>query len=104
MKPMNLDLLKRLCETPGVPGHERRVRDLIQAEIAGLFDEVPVSYTHLDVYKRQSQDSARPIRGTVKATKVRTAMNPQLSTMSHYLRKVVTAWPESVTGGKRARL
>jgi len=37
---MNLDLLKRLCETPGVPGHEDRVRDLVTAEITGLFDEV----------------------------------------------------------------
>ena len=24
---MNIDLLRRLCETPGVPGHEERVRD-----------------------------------------------------------------------------
>ncbi|MBE0414473.1 M20/M25/M40 family metallo-hydrolase [Yoonia sp.] len=37
---MNTDLLKRLCETPGVPGHEQRVRDLVTAEIKGLFDEV----------------------------------------------------------------
>ncbi len=37
---MNIDLLKRLCETPGVPGHEDRVRDLILSEIDGLFDEV----------------------------------------------------------------
>ena len=37
---MDIDLLKRLCETPGVPGHEHRVRDLITAEIEGLFDEV----------------------------------------------------------------
>ncbi|WP_341211348.1 M20/M25/M40 family metallo-hydrolase [uncultured Limimaricola sp.] len=37
---MNTDLLKRLCETPGVPGHEHRVRDLITAEIDGLFDHV----------------------------------------------------------------
>lgn len=37
---MTLDLLKRLCETPGVPGHEHRVRALIEAEIKGLFDEV----------------------------------------------------------------
>lgn len=36
---MNLDLLKALCETPGVPGHEDRVRDLIAVEVAGLFDE-----------------------------------------------------------------
>ncbi|MEO0388650.1 MAG: M20/M25/M40 family metallo-hydrolase [Pseudomonadota bacterium] len=39
---MNIDLLKRLCETPGVPGHEDRVRALIEAEIAGLFDTVSV--------------------------------------------------------------
>ncbi len=37
---MNIDLLKRLCETPGVPGHEHRVRALIEKEIEGLFDHV----------------------------------------------------------------
>jgi putative aminopeptidase FrvX len=36
----NLDLLKRLCETPGVPGREERVRALIEREIKGLFDTV----------------------------------------------------------------
>jgi tetrahedral aminopeptidase len=36
---LNLDLLKRLCETPGVPGREERVRALIEKEIDGLFDE-----------------------------------------------------------------
>ncbi|ADZ72150.1 M42 family metallopeptidase [Polymorphum gilvum] len=39
---MNIDLLRRLCETPGVPGHEHRVRDLIRSEIEGLFDEVSI--------------------------------------------------------------
>lgn len=37
---MNIDLLKDLCETPGVPGREGRVRDLITREIEGLFDHV----------------------------------------------------------------
>lgn len=37
---LNIDLLKRLCETPGVPGREERVRALIEKEIKGLFDEV----------------------------------------------------------------
>ncbi|MDX8353677.1 M42 family metallopeptidase [Cognatiyoonia sp. IB215182] len=37
---MNTDLLKQLCEMPGVPGHEHRVRALIEREIDGLFDEV----------------------------------------------------------------
>jgi len=39
---MNIDLLKRLCETPGVPGHEDRVRDLITAEVEDLFDDISV--------------------------------------------------------------
>lgn len=39
---MNTELLKQLCETPGVPGNEHRVRDLILAEIDGLFDSVSV--------------------------------------------------------------
>jgi endoglucanase len=37
---VNIDLLKRLCETPGVPGREERVRALIEKEVKGLFDEV----------------------------------------------------------------
>ena len=37
---MNTELLKQLCEMPGVPGHEDRVRDLITKEIDGIFDSV----------------------------------------------------------------
>ncbi len=37
---MNIDLLTRLCETPGVPGHEERVRALIEREAEGLFDSI----------------------------------------------------------------
>ncbi len=37
---VNIELLKRLCETPGVPGREERVRALIEKEVKGLFDEV----------------------------------------------------------------
>lgn len=37
---MATDLLKRLCETPGIPGREERVRSLIEGEIEGLFDDV----------------------------------------------------------------
>ncbi len=37
---MNIDLLKRLCETPGAPGREHRVRALIEKEAEGLFDSV----------------------------------------------------------------
>lgn len=39
---INFDLLKRLCETPGVPGREERVRAVIEKEIKGLFDNTRV--------------------------------------------------------------
>lgn len=56
---MNIDLLRRLCETPGVPGHEHRVRDLIQSEIEGLFDEVTVDPMGSLLCKRKSRKSAK---------------------------------------------
>ena len=42
MSELNLELLKTLCETPGVPGHEDRVRALVRREVEGLFDAVEV--------------------------------------------------------------
>jgi len=39
---MNVDLLKSLCEIPGIPGREERVRTFIEKEIDGLFDEMEV--------------------------------------------------------------
>lgn len=39
---MNIELLKSLCEIPGIPGREERVRAFIQDEIDGLFDETRV--------------------------------------------------------------
>lgn len=37
-----MDFLKQLSETPGVPGREERIRELIQTETKGLFDETRV--------------------------------------------------------------
>ena len=39
---MDIPLLQRLCETPGIPGREERVRALVQRETKGLFDSVTV--------------------------------------------------------------
>ncbi len=36
---MNIDLLKRLSEVSGVPGREERVRQILEPEIQGLFDD-----------------------------------------------------------------
>ncbi|MCA8883333.1 MAG: M20/M25/M40 family metallo-hydrolase [Rhodobacteraceae bacterium] len=55
---MNIDLLKRLCETPGVPGNEDRVRDLIRAEIDGLFDEISQDSMGSLLCRRAGTDAA----------------------------------------------
>src|SRR4051812_25263436 len=39
---MNFDLLKRLCETPGVPGREESIRALVREELRALTDSVSV--------------------------------------------------------------
>ena len=40
--PINFDLLRRLCETPGVSSREDQVRDLVIAELQPLTDEISV--------------------------------------------------------------
>ncbi|HWB20261.1 MAG TPA: M20/M25/M40 family metallo-hydrolase, partial [Phycisphaerales bacterium] len=37
---MNIDLLHKLCETPGIPGREERVRAFIQKSARDLFDDI----------------------------------------------------------------
>ncbi|MBK6267427.1 M42 family metallopeptidase [Marivirga sp. S37H4] len=39
---LNIDLLSRICEMPGAPGYEKRIRNLIIDEVKGLVDEVEV--------------------------------------------------------------
>jgi putative aminopeptidase FrvX len=39
---MNINLLRRLCETPGVSGREERVRELILKEVKAMFDETRI--------------------------------------------------------------
>ncbi|GGB57814.1 putative aminopeptidase YsdC [Roseibium aquae] len=56
---MNIDLLRRLCETPGVPGHEHRVRDLINSEIKGLFDTVETDAMGSLLCKREARKAPK---------------------------------------------
>ncbi len=37
---LNLELLKKLCEIPGVSGHEEPIRQLVKAELAVITDEI----------------------------------------------------------------
>ena len=42
MTRINVPMLAKICETPGVPGCEERIRKLVLEEIKGLADEVRV--------------------------------------------------------------
>ncbi|MCL4221746.1 MAG: M20/M25/M40 family metallo-hydrolase [Phycisphaerales bacterium] len=60
---MNVDLLKRLCETPGIPGREERVRALIEKEVEGLFDEVTTDAMGSLICRRHPRAGARKKTG-----------------------------------------
>ena len=57
---MNLELLKQLCETPGVPGNEHRVRALIESEIEGLFDDVKTDPMGTLLCRRDAKKEGAP--------------------------------------------
>ena len=40
MMSINLELLAEICEAPGAPGHEQRVREIVLREVTPLVDEV----------------------------------------------------------------
>jgi len=39
---LNVKLLKEICETPGVPGYEQKVRNLVLREVKKLADKVSI--------------------------------------------------------------
>jgi len=39
---LDIKLLSRICETPGVPGYEGKIRDLIIKEVSPYVDAVTV--------------------------------------------------------------
>lgn len=68
---LNVDLMKHLCETPGVPSREERVRALIETEIAGLFDSVAVDPMGSLICRRNPRPTGRaPEPGRERPTRV----------------------------------
>lgn len=39
---INVELLRRICEVPGAPGHEQRVRELVIKEVKPLVDKISI--------------------------------------------------------------
>ncbi len=59
---MNIDLLKRLCEVPGVPGREERVRELIESELGDLFDTTEVDAMGNLICRRKARTASGNFR------------------------------------------
>jgi endoglucanase len=60
---MNLDLLAELCATPGAPGREDRVREVVIRELKPLVDEIDVD-TMGNVVGRRKPRGAPKAKGT----------------------------------------
>ena len=66
---MNIDLLKRLCETPGVPGREERVRALIEGEVADLFDSIETDAMGTLICRRDPRTAGKGKQSKKRSTK-----------------------------------
>jgi tetrahedral aminopeptidase len=54
---INLELLRKICETPGAPGHEKMIRDLVLSEVKNLGDRVEVDpLGNITVFRKGRQD------------------------------------------------
>jgi endoglucanase len=80
---MKIDLLRRLCETPGVPGREERVRALITKEVDGLFDSIETDPMGSLICTRQP--TRKPKRGA-KAQRVMIAAH--MDEIGFYVRHI----------------
>lgn len=57
---INVALLKEICETPGVPGHEQKVRELITRELKGIADSITTdNMGNLIAVKKRKECSAK---------------------------------------------
>ncbi|MEM9020836.1 MAG: M20/M25/M40 family metallo-hydrolase [Planctomycetota bacterium] len=61
---MNTKLLEKLCTTPGVPGREHRIRDLILKEIKPIFDDI--STDPLGSIIAVKHPNPKPVKGKKK--------------------------------------
>ncbi|MDD4892314.1 MAG: M42 family peptidase, partial [Phycisphaerae bacterium] len=58
-----MELLKKLTETPGVSGREERIREVIEKEVAGLFDEVRTDPMGSLICTRNPRPAKDPAKG-----------------------------------------
>ena len=56
---INVDLFRLICETPGAPGYEKRIRDLVVAEVTPLVDEVKIDNIGNIITLKKGRDSSK---------------------------------------------
>jgi len=57
--PIDVALLSRICEAPGAPGYEKKIRELVLAELHGLADEIRTDNMGNVVALKKGRSSAR---------------------------------------------
>ena len=57
--PLNEALLKRLTETPGVPGREEQQREILREELSSLTDEVRTDFMGSVIGTKKGRDDVR---------------------------------------------
>ncbi len=58
---INVSLLKEICETPGVPGYEQKVRELITRELKGIADSLTTDNMGNLVALKKGKSSAKKV-------------------------------------------
>ena len=54
---INTELLKKICEVPGAPGHEQRVRELVIKEVKPLVDNISIdNMGNVTAFKKGKRD------------------------------------------------
>lgn len=56
---INVNLLKKICETPGAPGFEQRIRSLVVKEVAPLVDDISIDPMGNVIAVKRGQDRKR---------------------------------------------
>jgi tetrahedral aminopeptidase len=56
---VNIPLLARICEAPGAPGSEKKIRELILAELKGLADDVRTDHIGNVIALKKGRSAAR---------------------------------------------
>ena len=60
---INISLLKEICEIPGAPGFEQKVREIVIREVTPLVDEISVDNMGNLTARKKGNDSKKVMLG-----------------------------------------